>query len=76
MSHLEKEKEDILNNSAEELEKKDDALRQKDFFIRSLEEKLCSVEGYVQSLESNSLEVMCMHFQLTMIQRINEWMDE
>ena len=58
ISNLEDEKSSILSTSKEELEKQDDELRQKDFIIKSLEEKLNTVEGYVHSLESNSLEVI------------------
>ena len=61
ISNLEDEKNNILNTSKEELEKQDTELKQKDFIIKSLEEKLDTVEGYVHSLESNSLEVGYSH---------------
>ena len=63
ISSLEDEKHNILNTSKEELEKQDNELKQKDFIIKSLEEKLNTVEGYVQSLESNSLEVILIIMQ-------------
>lgn len=59
MSSLEEEKNNMLNTSREELEKQENELKEKNFIINSLKEKLHSVEGYIQSLESNSTEVRC-----------------
>eukprot|EP00795_Rhopilema_esculentum_P015180 gene15180-6376_t len=56
LSNLEEEKEEILNNSREALDQQETALKDKDVMISSLQEKLTVVEGYVHSLESNSLE--------------------
>ena len=58
LSNLEEEKEEILNNSREALDQQESALQDKEMMISSLQEKLTVVEGYVQSLESNSLKVM------------------
>ena len=57
LENLEEQKNDAINNSREELEKKGVELQDKDVMINSLQEKLTSVENYVQSLESNSVEV-------------------
>ena len=58
LSNLEEEKEEILNNSREALDQQESALQDKEMMISSLQEKLTVVDGYVQSLESNSLKVM------------------
>lgn len=57
LENLEEERNDAINSSREELEKKGVELQDKDVMINSLQEKLTCVESYVQSLESNSMEV-------------------